>query len=59
DDRNQTKESVAVQNLAMVKRIVFNILKNEKIFHPKRSKPSKRIIAATDPEYRDILFNPI
>lgn len=57
DDRNQTKESVAVQNLAIIKRIVFNILKNEKTYQPKRSKRSKRIIAATDPDYRDILIN--
>ncbi len=57
DDKNQTKEAVAVQNLAIVKRIVFNILKGEKQCQPKVSKPNKRIIAATDPEYRDVLIN--
>jgi hypothetical protein len=57
DDRNQTREAVAAQNLAIVKRIVFNTLKNENQVHPKLSKPKKRVAAATDPEYRDILIN--
>jgi len=59
DDRNQTKEAVAAQNLTMAKRLVFNLLKNEKTYQPKMSKPNKRVMAATDPEYRDILINSI
>jgi predicted transposase YbfD/YdcC len=57
DDRNQTREGVAAQNLAIVKRIVFNTLKNETKVHPKKSKPKKRVVAATDPAYRDLLIN--
>jgi predicted transposase YbfD/YdcC len=57
DDRNQTRAGVAAQNLAIVKRMVFNTLKNENIVHPKKSKPKKRIVAATDPAYRDVLIN--
>jgi len=57
DDRNQTREGVAAQNLAIVKRMVFNTLKNETKVHPKKSKTKKRIVAATDPAYRDLLIN--
>lgn len=57
DDRNQTRESVSAHNMAIVKRLVFNTLKNEKKIQPKMSKPNKRIVAATDPEYRDVLIN--
>jgi predicted transposase YbfD/YdcC len=57
DDRNQTREGVAAQNLAMVKRLVFNTLKNENKVRPKMSKPKKRVLASVDPEYRDVLIN--
>jgi predicted transposase YbfD/YdcC len=57
DDRNQTRGKVAAQNLATVKRMVFNTLKNENAVYPNKSKPKKRIAAATDPEYRDRLMN--
>lgn len=57
DDRNRTQEASAAQNLAIVKRMVFNILKNETKIKPKKSKPNKRVIAAVNPEYRDALIN--
>lgn len=57
DDRNQTRQVVAAQNLAIVKRLVFNALKNETKVQPKMSKPNKRIQALMDPEYRDILID--
>ncbi|MBS4023526.1 MAG: ISAs1 family transposase [Dethiobacter sp.] len=57
DDRNQTRAGVAAQNLATVKRMVFNTLKNETSIHPKKSKNKKRIVAATDTSYRDVLIN--
>jgi predicted transposase YbfD/YdcC len=57
DDRNQTKEAAAAQNLAIVKRMVFNVLKNETKIKPKMSKPNKRVVAATNPEYRDVLIS--
>ncbi|OMF37668.1 hypothetical protein BK133_03750 [Paenibacillus sp. FSL H8-0548] len=57
DDRNQTRETAAAQNLAVVKRMVFNVLKNETKIQPKTSKPNKRIIAAADIDYHDHLIN--
>jgi len=57
DDRNRTREGVAAQNLAIVKRMVFNTLKNETKVQPKMSKPKKRVVAATDSAYRDVLIN--
>lgn len=57
DDRNQTREGVAAQNLAIVKRLVFNTLKSENKVRPKMSKPNKRVLASVDPEYRDVLIN--
>lgn len=57
DDRNRTKEAAAAQNLAIVKRMVFNVLKNETKIKPKMSKPNKRVVAATNPEYRDVLIS--
>jgi len=56
DDRNQTKEVSAVQNLAILKRMVFNILKSETKIMPKVSKPNKRVVATANPEYRDALI---
>lgn len=57
DDRNRTREAAAAQNLAIVKRMVFNVLKNETKIKPKMSKPNKRIVAATNLEYRDALIS--
>jgi predicted transposase YbfD/YdcC len=57
DDRNRTQEAAAAQNLAIVKRMVFNVLKNETRIKPKMSKPNKRVVAATNPEYRDVLIS--
>jgi len=57
DDRNQTRAGVAAQNLAIVKCMLFNTLKNETCIQPKKSKNKKRIVAATDPAYRDVLIN--
>lgn len=56
DDQNQTRESVSAQNLATVRRMVFNILQQEKQVHPKMSKPQKRVLASVDEEYRDVLI---
>ena len=57
DDSNKTLERVAGQNLALVKRIVFNTLKSEKTIRPKLSKPKKRLNALLDTEYRDTLVD--
>lgn len=57
DDSNKTLERVAGQNLALVKRIVFNTLKSEKTIRPKLSKPKKRLNALLNTEYRDTLID--
>lgn len=56
DDDNQTKEVTSTQNLALVKRMVFNVLKSETKIKPKLSKPTKRIVANMDLTYRDELI---
>lgn len=56
DDDNKTIDKAAAHNLAIVKRMVFNVLKNETLIHPKMSKPNKRIVAALDLDYRDHLI---
>ncbi|WP_339254485.1 transposase family protein [Paenibacillus sp. FSL P2-0136] len=57
EDRNQTHEATAVRNLATVRRKVFNTLQQETRIHPKLSKAKKRVVAATDPKYRDVLID--
>src|SRR5665648_846014 len=57
DDKNKTEERVAGQNLALVKRIAFNTLKNEKTIRPKLSTPKKRLNALLNTEYRDTLID--
>lgn len=56
DDQNQTWLSAAAQNLAVVRRMVFNTLKQETKVRPKLSKPKKRTLASVDEEYRDLLI---
>jgi len=56
DDANQTKESTAAENLTIMKRIVFNVLKHETKIKSKLSKPKKRIVAANNIGYRDELI---
>lgn len=56
DDQNQTKQEIAAQNLATVRRMVFNTLKHETKVRPKLSKPKKRTLAAVDEDYRDLLI---
>lgn len=56
DDQNQTRLSAAAQNLAIVRRMVFNTLKQETKVRPKLSKPKKRTLASADEEYRDLLI---
>ena len=56
DDQNQTRLSAAAQNLAVVRRIVFNTLKQETQVRPKLSKPKKRTLASVDEKYRDLLI---
>ena len=57
DDSNKTLERVAAQNLALVKRVALNTLKQEKTIQPKLSIPKKRLNALIDTEYRDIVID--
>jgi len=56
DDQNQTRLSAAAQNLAVVRRMIFNTLKKETQIRSKLSKPKKRTLASVDEEYRDLLI---
>jgi predicted transposase YbfD/YdcC len=56
DDQNQTRLSAAAQNLAVVRRMVFNTLKQETQVQPKMSKPKKRTLTSVDEKYRDLLI---
>ncbi|MCF2941727.1 ISAs1 family transposase, partial [Paenibacillus alkaliterrae] len=57
DDHNKTLDKAAYHNLVIVKRMAFNVLKNETKIKPKMSKPNKRIVAAMDLAYRDHLIS--
>lgn len=57
DDSNKTQEKIAAQNMALVKRIVFNTLRSEKTIRPKLSTPKKRLNALLNPDYRDALID--
>lgn len=57
DDANRTRKGTAPQNMAVLKRIAFNTVKNDVKKHPKESMKIKRFIAGTNFEYRDYLIN--
>lgn len=57
DDANKTRKGCAPQNMAVVKRIAFNMAKKDTIVHPKESMKTKRFIASMDFKYRDHLIN--
>jgi predicted transposase YbfD/YdcC len=56
DDANRTRKGTAPQNMALLKRIAFNAVKNDTIKHPKESMKGKRFIAGIDFKYRDYLI---
>ncbi len=57
DDANRTRKGTAPQNMAVLKRIAFNAVKNDKKKHPKESMKGKRFIASMDFKYRDFLVD--
>ena len=57
DDTNRTRKGTAPQNMAVLKRVAFNTVKNDVKKHPKESMKIKRFIAGTNFEYRDYLIN--
>lgn len=57
DDANRTRKGTAPQNMALLKRIAFNLVKNDTQKHPKESMKSRRFIAGLDFAYRDYLID--
>ena len=57
DDANRTRKGFAPQNMAVLKRIAFNTVKNDVKKHPKQSMKGKRFIALVDFKYRDYLVD--
>jgi len=57
DDANRTRKGTAPQNMAILKRIAFNAVKNDTKKHPKESMKGKRFLAGIDFAYRDYLID--
>jgi predicted transposase YbfD/YdcC len=57
EDANRTRRGTAPQNMALLKRIAFNIAKKDTEKRPKESMKSKRFIAGLDFAYRDYLID--
>lgn len=57
DDENRTRRGKAPQNMAVLKRIAFNAVKNDTQKYPKESMKGKRFIALMDTKYRDYLMD--
>ena len=56
DDANRTRKGTAPQNMAVLKRIAFNIAKKDTIKYPKESMKGKRFLAGLHLDYRDFLL---
>lgn len=56
DDANKTRKDVAPQNMAVIKRIALNMLRNETKVYPKLSGNKKRYMCAWDMDYRNKIF---
>lgn len=56
EDANRTRKDKAPNNMAILKRIAYNVVKSETKMYPKESMRSKRLIAYTDHDYRDYLL---
>lgn len=52
DDAGTIRKDVAPQNMAVIKRMALNMIRNETKIHPKLSANKKRLIAAYDVDYR-------
>lgn len=52
DEASTIRKDVAPQNMAVVKRIALNMIRNETKIHPKLSANKKKLIAAYDVDYR-------
>ena len=57
DDADTTRKDNTPENLAVARRIVLNMVRNEKEIYPKYSANSKRLTASLDEEYRTKVFD--
>ncbi len=57
DDENRVHKGMAPQNMAVLKRIVFNAVKKDTQWYPKQSMKSKRFIGMGNTEYHDFLLD--
>jgi predicted transposase YbfD/YdcC len=57
DDENRSRKGNIAANLAILKRIAFNSVKNDTKKYPKQSMKGKRFMALMDANYRDFLLN--
>lgn len=57
DDANKTRKDMAPQNMAVAKRIVLNMVRNEKELYPERSANLKRLTGSLDIDYRTHVFD--
>lgn len=57
DDANKTRKDMTPQNLAVAKRIVLNMVRNETEEFPKKSANKKRLQASLDEDYRTRVFD--
>lgn len=57
DDENRSRKGNIAANLALLKRIAFNSVKNDTKKYPKQSMKGKRFIALMDANYRDFLLD--
>ncbi len=56
EDANKTRKGTAPQNMAILKKIALNAVKNDKKVRPKESMRGKRFVASMDFKYRDFLM---
>ncbi len=57
EDANKTRKGTAPHNMAVLKKIAFNAVKNDTKKHPKESMKGRRFIASMDFDYRDYLID--
>jgi predicted transposase YbfD/YdcC len=56
DDENKTRKGNAPNNMGVLKRIAYNVVKSDIFTYPKKSIKDKRMIAYTDHVYREMLL---
>jgi hypothetical protein len=52
EDENRSREGNIAANLALLKRIAFNYVKNDTKNYPEQSMKGKRVMALMDANYR-------